>query len=108
MRPLALLGTRTYLRRCYQKVNQLSKVIPTYKTLYSRDPTPLMIPDFMSDDASGPEDGEDKLPWKRQMAAHANMGPKTDAQLEKMSFWENIIPSWRSEEVSTMPWPYAF
>ncbi len=34
------------------------------------------------------------------MAVLADMGSKTDAQLEKMTFWENIQPSWRSQEVS--------
>ena len=56
----------------------------------------------MSDDASGPEDEEDLITWKRRMAERAGMGTKADAELEKLSIWENIKPNWRSDEVRTV------
>lgn len=63
------------------------------------DPTLLLLPDHMSDDTSGPEDGEDATAWKRRMAELAGFGPNVD--LEKMTVWENIKPNFRSDEVRT-------
>lgn len=58
----------------------------------------------MSDEASGPEDEalESKVDWKRRMAQKVGRTNLEDAELEKMEFFENIEPNWRSSEMTDM------
>jgi len=53
----------------------------------------------MSDDDSGPEDGENEEDWKQEMAEHHNMAELTTQQLQQLDLRENIAPEWRSNEV---------
>ncbi|EJF59019.1 hypothetical protein DICSQDRAFT_128587 [Dichomitus squalens LYAD-421 SS1] len=78
-------------------------VVPTYLETHGIDPGPLIMADFMSDEASGPEDDENEeavIEWRRQMAEKAGITGKTDAQLARMSVFEVIKPNWRSDELT--------
>ena len=75
---------------------------------YGVDLGPILVPDVMSDEASGPEDEPENLnglppesvsDWKRRMAKHAGMAGRTDAQLKRTTFLETVAPNWRSAEV---------
>lgn len=54
----------------------------------------------MSDDASGPEDNAEQshAEWKRDMAMRYGM--PADINIDKLKFWENVKPLWRSDEVN--------
>ncbi|KAG0692847.1 hypothetical protein DFH29DRAFT_881989 [Suillus ampliporus] len=86
-------------RRKEKAGNLLSNVvIEEYKAQNGGiDPSPLIIPDHMSDEASGPED-EDKPDtydgWKCRMATLAGFGPETPTSHLKLL--EVIHPQWRS------------
>ena len=76
--------------------------MPLYKEKYGIDPKVLLEEDYMSDEASGPEDGEDKLTWMRRMADASRMkgDEMSELELHQKNFHEVIVPEWRSEEVS--------
>ncbi|KAI1781943.1 hypothetical protein LXA43DRAFT_977826 [Ganoderma leucocontextum] len=84
------------------KCANLMSVAENYKERNGVDPTHLLGPDMMSDEASGPEDdGEEAVvQWKREMAAKAGISGRSDAELKKMSFFEVVKPNWRSDELS--------
>ncbi len=64
------------------------------------DPTVLLVPDLMSDEASGPEEGgETVLEWKRRMAALEGRVDVSDEFLAKKAYFEVITPNWRSDAV---------
>ncbi|OBZ65363.1 hypothetical protein A0H81_14653 [Grifola frondosa] len=97
-RSIATINLWQQLRRkekCKKLMN--ANAIQTYKDKHGVDPTALLGIDLMSDEASGPEDGEDKLEWKRRMAEKLGMIDVADNVLEKLSFFEIIRPNWRSE-----------
>ncbi|KAI0717702.1 hypothetical protein C8T65DRAFT_707075 [Cerioporus squamosus] len=77
---------------------------PEYVKMYGVDPRPFLTPDMMSDEASGPEEGgdESKMEWQHRMAERAGIVGRTDTQLSKMTFYENIAPNWRSEKLTRL------
>ncbi|OBZ65133.1 hypothetical protein A0H81_14880 [Grifola frondosa] len=77
-----------------------AKIIEAYKQKHGIDSLNLVAVDPMSDEASGPEDGEDKLKWKCRMAEKEGMGDMAESILEKLSFFEIIHLNWCSKEVS--------
>ncbi|KAG2135436.1 hypothetical protein DEU56DRAFT_737712, partial [Suillus clintonianus] len=86
-------------RRKEKAGNLLSNVvIEEYKAQNGGiDPSPLIIPDHMSDEASGPEDADESETyddWKRRMATLAGFGPETPTSHLKLL--EVIHPQWRS------------
>ncbi|TBU38983.1 hypothetical protein BD309DRAFT_873245, partial [Dichomitus squalens] len=86
-----------------KKCDRLMSAVPRYMEIHGVDPSDLLTPDLMSDEASGPEDDADNeavTTWRRQMAEHAGITGKTDTQLAKMSFFEVIKPNWRSDELT--------
>ncbi|KAL1937069.1 hypothetical protein VTO73DRAFT_15138 [Trametes versicolor] len=94
-------ATRRLNRRKKKCVN-LKCAAPAYAAKYGVCPMELLVPDMMSDDASGPEDEEveSKVAWKRRMAEKSGMVGRTDDELSKMVFFEVIRPNWRSEALS--------
>ncbi|KAL1951518.1 hypothetical protein VTO73DRAFT_667 [Trametes versicolor] len=92
------------LNRRKGRASNLLKAVPVYIERHGVDPSPFLIPDMMSDEASGPEDEEveDKKTWKRRMAEKCGMKDKTDAQLKHITFFETVKPEWRSDMLSTM------
>lgn len=77
--------------------------MPAYKAKHNGlDPTVLVVPDLMADEASGPEDdsGEDLLQWKCRMAKENGQVEVSDAVLKKQTFFETITPNWCSQAVS--------
>ncbi|KAM5538511.1 hypothetical protein V8D89_007844 [Ganoderma adspersum] len=84
------------------KCEKLLSMVDAYTEKYGIDPTDLLTPDMMSDEASGPEDDDEgsEAEWKRKMAAKAGISGRSDAQLAKMSFFEVVKPDWRSDELS--------
>ena len=79
-----------------QKCEKLLSMVDAYAEKNGVDPTNLLTPDMMSDEASGPEDDDEDsvAEWKRDMAAKAGISGRSDAQLAKMSFFEVIKPEW--------------
>lgn len=75
-----------------------------YAERHGVNPTDLLTPDLMSDEASGLEDDSEEavLQWKRDMASKEGISGKSDAQLAKMTFFEVVKPDWRSNEVSNL------
>lgn len=71
------------------------------------DPDILIVPEHMSDEASGPEDidAESKLDWKRRMTDHHGLGgfAMSDDEIRRLPihFLEVCVPKWRSERVSS-------
>ncbi|OJT14068.1 hypothetical protein TRAPUB_9380 [Trametes pubescens] len=90
------------LNRRKKKCANLKLAAPGYQAEYGVDPLELLVPDMMSDDASGPEDEniESKIEWKCRMAQKAGMVGRTDDELSKMVFFEVIRPNWRSEALT--------
>ncbi|KAI0366610.1 hypothetical protein BV20DRAFT_1124089 [Pilatotrama ljubarskyi] len=94
-------ASRRLNRRKAKSANLLTSV-PAYIDRHGVDPTPFLVQDMMSDDASGPEDAvvEDVAAWKRRMAQNCGMGGKSDTQLKNTTFFERISPNWRSESLT--------
>ncbi|KAH9856600.1 hypothetical protein C2E23DRAFT_684121, partial [Lenzites betulinus] len=92
------------LNRRKGKASNLLKGVPVYIERHGIDPSPFLVQDMMSDEASGPEDGEveDKVVWKRRMAEKCGMKDKTDAQLKHIVFFETVKPAWRSDVLSAI------
>lgn len=80
------------------------EAVPKYIALHNVDPTDVLAEDFMSDYASGPEDPEleSMETWKLRMAKENGIdGVKMNADaFSKLTFWERVVPEWRSDEVS--------
>ncbi|CDO72858.1 hypothetical protein BN946_scf185002.g43 [Trametes cinnabarina] len=91
-----------WLNRRRKKCSNLLKVTAMYMEKHGVDPTPLIVQEMMSDEASGPEDEatESQAEWKRRMADCAGVTKKTDEQLAKMVFFEAVHPNWRSEALT--------
>ncbi|TDL17024.1 hypothetical protein BD410DRAFT_843958 [Rickenella mellea] len=92
-------------RRTEKYTRLLNVAVPLYKEKHGVDPTVLLCADHMSDEASGPEDGdeEDVNDWKRRMfTATFGTSDTTDVQLKGMKFQEVIKPNWRSDELSAI------
>ncbi|KAJ7929476.1 hypothetical protein B0H13DRAFT_2310619 [Mycena leptocephala] len=95
----------TYLRRAdtyppLQKSRRLAKILNAFAAQYGLDPaflTDLINEQFLSDEASGPEDnsGESKEAWKVRLAAAANLPLHRDAQKE-LKILEILVPAWHS------------
>ncbi|KAI8986141.1 hypothetical protein BD414DRAFT_416524 [Trametes punicea] len=93
-----------WLNRRKKKCSNLAKAVDAYKAKYGLDPTPFLVQEMMSDEASGPEDEtvEPKEEWRRRIAEGAGIIGRTDAELKKMVFFEVISPRWRSEALTTI------
>ncbi|OSD07053.1 hypothetical protein PYCCODRAFT_1464166 [Trametes coccinea BRFM310] len=91
-----------WLNRRRKKCSNLLKATAMYMEKHGVDPTPLIVQEMMSDEASGPEDEatESQAEWKRRMADCAGVTKKTDEQLAKMVFFEAVHPNWRSEALT--------
>ncbi|EIW75571.1 hypothetical protein CONPUDRAFT_169374 [Coniophora puteana RWD-64-598 SS2] len=89
--------------RRQQKAEKLEEpaIIEAYFDLYKADPSPVIHEDFMSDEASGPEDEEveSKHQWKVRMAEKLALPTCGDA-FAALRFFEVLRPAWRSEEMS--------
>lgn len=74
-------------------------VIEQYKVQHDgADPSPFVIPDHMSDEASGPKDeAETYDDWKSRMATAAGFAAETP--ISHLKFLEVIKPQWRSTQV---------
>ena len=81
----------------------MESAAPGYKDLHQVDPSCLLLEEYMSDEASGPEDdSETLLQWKRRIAVTSgNFSAETltDSFLDTQNFREVIKPNWRSAEV---------
>ncbi|TDL15547.1 hypothetical protein BD410DRAFT_732578, partial [Rickenella mellea] len=96
--------TNRWSQRRDEKYTRLLNVgVPEYKKIHGTDPTILLCADHMSDEASGPEDGEDEIEWKRRMFTTTfGAANPTEEQLKGVKFQEVIKPNWRSEELSAI------
>ncbi|CDO75665.1 hypothetical protein BN946_scf184941.g18 [Trametes cinnabarina] len=97
------VAKRTF-RGFKRKCSNLLKATAMYVEKHGIDPTPLIVQEMMSDEASGPEDEETELKadWKRRMAERVGITNRSDAQLEKMVFFEVVHPNWRSEALTAI------
>ncbi|KAH9851418.1 hypothetical protein C2E23DRAFT_886589 [Lenzites betulinus] len=92
-----------WLNRRRKKPKNYRSAIPTYMEIYGgADPTDLVIPDLMSDEASGPEDDdtESLTQWKRRMAEKDGSTGMSDDVLRKKQYLETVKPNWRSDELT--------
>ncbi|EIW53621.1 uncharacterized protein TRAVEDRAFT_52739 [Trametes versicolor FP-101664 SS1] len=90
-----------WLSRRRQTCQNLMSAVPEYKEIYGVDPTPLLVADLMSDEASGPEEGsETVLEWKRRMATLEGRVDVSDEFLTKKTYFEVITPNWRSDALT--------
>ena len=71
---------------------------PGYKELHQVESSCLFLEEYMSDEASGPEDdSETHLQWKRRIAiTSGNFSAEnlTDSFLDTQNFREVIKPNW--------------
>ncbi|KAI0826966.1 hypothetical protein BC628DRAFT_1319000 [Trametes gibbosa] len=92
-----------WLNRRRKVAKNYRSAIPTYIEMYGgADPTDLVIPDLMSDEASGPEEhGTETLAeWKRRMAEKDGRASMSDELLRKKLYLETVKPNWRSEALT--------
>lgn len=83
------------------KAARLIPVVPEYIRQYGCDPTPLIHPEYMSADESGPEDPkETHMQWKRRMAIANKSSNLADEALEIIRVFETTQPLWHTQEVS--------
>ncbi|KAF8497694.1 hypothetical protein JB92DRAFT_3099529 [Gautieria morchelliformis] len=86
-----------------QKKDWRLQAVNTFTDKYGVDPTPLLVQDYMSDEASGPDinsDGEipteDKDIWKRRIMNYGGL----EGKLEDHRVLEIVRPKWRDEATS--------
>ncbi|KAJ7751790.1 hypothetical protein DFH07DRAFT_960848 [Mycena maculata] len=98
---------RTNRRRDHRvtKAEQRGKqvAIAAFATKHNLDPNivkELIHEQFMSDEASGPEDDDDKGIWKTRMAFKAGYGDLSAEELAKIDFLEVLGCPWRADELS--------
>ncbi|KAJ6529261.1 hypothetical protein B0H19DRAFT_1242834 [Mycena capillaripes] len=94
------------LKRRQRKSQRLVKILNAFAAQYGLDPAflaDLIHEQFLSDEASGPEDdsGESKEAWKVRIAAAANLSLHPDAQKE-LKILEILVPAWRSTGYSRL------
>ena len=77
------------------------KVVNIYVAKHGVDPSPLICADYMSNEASGPEDGVEEEEWVQKMgtAWHMDVTAMPKDELLSYKFYEVLEPEWRSEEV---------
>ncbi|KAL4259476.1 hypothetical protein AB1N83_007668 [Pleurotus pulmonarius] len=93
--------TTRWLQRRNEKCKRLLLAVPKFIEHHGIDPTPFIVQEHMSDEASGPEDDtepESDDVWKRRMATLKGMGDVVD--LSRLMFTEVIKPEWRSDVLS--------
>ncbi|KAJ6629619.1 hypothetical protein B0H10DRAFT_1986071 [Mycena sp. CBHHK59/15] len=88
------------LKRRQRKSQRLFKILNAFAAQHGLDPAflaDLIHEQFLSDEASGPEDdsGESKEAWKVRLSAAANLSLHADAQKE-LKILEILVPAWRS------------
>ncbi|KAJ7760253.1 hypothetical protein DFH07DRAFT_1022022 [Mycena maculata] len=93
-------------KRRKQKATQINKVIERFAALYGIDPKALKMAlheQYLSDEVSGPEEesGETKAAWTVRLAAAAGK-PLSPAALKNIHFLEVLVPTWRSDDYSTL------
>lgn len=86
-----------------QKWRWRLEAVPRYKELHGVDPTPLLVQDYFSDEASGPEDlsdseaePEERAIWKARVMDKGELLGKP----EHTHVFEVIRPEWRDSRVS--------
>ncbi|KAJ6540383.1 hypothetical protein B0H19DRAFT_1077795 [Mycena capillaripes] len=109
--------TNRWRERRITKAEQLRKGVQEFTDKYNskpdnvkagfklkpKDVEELIHEQLMSDEASGPEEGDTrgKAAWDTHMAFKGGLGDLTDAQMAKVHFLEVIGTPWRSDEFST-------
>ncbi|KAJ7737496.1 hypothetical protein B0H16DRAFT_1730275 [Mycena metata] len=106
IRAEASRGINRRLKRRQRKSSTLAKILDAFAAAYGLDPmflADLIEQEFLSDEASGPEDEsiESKEVWKVRMAAAADLPLAPDAQ-KGMKILEVLTPAWRSESYSNI------
>ncbi|EPQ51747.1 hypothetical protein GLOTRDRAFT_96019 [Gloeophyllum trabeum ATCC 11539] len=97
--------TRRLARRQLKTVKRLQSVTEMFALEFNWDPSPLLQVDWVSDYASGPEDGftETQEEWQGRMAHEAGIDLENPV-LKDWTLWERIEPKWRS---NTVNWIFA-
>ncbi|KDQ26374.1 hypothetical protein PLEOSDRAFT_169180 [Pleurotus ostreatus PC15] len=92
--------TTRWLQRRKDKCERLLLGVPTFFQRHDLDPTPFIVQEHMSDEASGPEDDtEEHAAWKLRMAAYKGMDDVDESDdIARLTFTEVIWPEWRSAE----------
>ncbi|KAH9858843.1 hypothetical protein C2E23DRAFT_880265 [Lenzites betulinus] len=96
-------GTFRGFKTPFLKSKNYRSAIPAYLEAYGgADPSELVLPDWMSDEASGPEDieAESIIDWKRRMAEKDGHVGIAEDILQKKMYLETVKPKWRSDALS--------
>ncbi|KAJ7090664.1 hypothetical protein C8R44DRAFT_990666 [Mycena epipterygia] len=98
--------TNRHLKRRTRKSQKLTKILYAFAAKHGLDPgflADLIHEQFLSDEASGPEDDsiESNDAWKVRMASEAGLPLDPDSQ-KQMKILEILTPAWRSESYSRL------